>query len=157
MPPGPNEYQGNSYTVLKDVLQRPAEIDSDRVYYRPGTTEKQYLEAFVRPERVASPVGPDTPTVTVRWNRVPPYDTYRIDYADPNVSFHCGWHSDDDHPEYGSVHFQYEHPGLDETAYESATFEATSPPRILWEALDRLFHEIIPSHVAPLYDTDTHS
>jgi hypothetical protein len=36
------------------------------------------------------------------------------------------------------LHFQCGHPGLDEPVYETATVEPTTPPRILWELLDRL-------------------
>jgi hypothetical protein len=51
---------------------------------------KRYLEATVAPERVDDAVGPDLPLVTVRWSRYPPHDEYRVDFADPNVDFHCG-------------------------------------------------------------------
>lgn len=150
MPPSPN-YHGNVYSSLKDVLQRVPQIDSDRVYYRPSSADKRYLEAYVRPDRLDSPIGSENPTITVKWTQHPSPDEFRIDYADPNIQFHCGWHQDDDHPEYGEVHFQYDHPGLDEPAYQAAAVEATTPPRILWEILDQLFVEIIPSVVAPLY------
>lgn len=77
---------------------------------------------------------------------------FRIDYADPNAEFHCGWHHDDDHPGHGDVHFKYEHPGLDAPSYEAAAFDSVTPPRILWEALDELFADVLPTHVGPLYD-----
>lgn len=152
MPPGPHNFRGNIYSLLKDVLERPAQINSDRVYYRPSTANKRYLEAAMNPEHIDQPTGPELPTITVKWKRDPTQDEFRIDYADPNVEFHCGWHRDDDHPEYGDTHFQYTHLGLKEPIYEAALFDATSPPRILWEALEQLFDDVIPSYAAPLYE-----
>lgn len=152
MAPDPDEVRGNVYSVLRDVLRRPDEIDATRVHYRPSTAERRYLEAFVHPDRLDPPAGPETPSITVRWARRPPHDEFRIDYADPNVDVHCGWHRDDDHPEYGPVHFQYDHPGVDGPVYESASFEASSPPRILWEVLDRLFEDVVPTIAGELYE-----
>lgn len=149
---GPGGPHGNVYTVLRDVLGRPGEIDAERVHYRPSAAQKRYLEACVDCDQIDSPVGPDAPRVTVRWGQQPLRDEFRIDYADPSVEFHCRWHRDDDHPEHGDVHFQYEHPGLDAPSYEAATFDSATPPRILWEALDELFADVLPTHVGPLYD-----
>lgn len=91
MPPGPH-YRGNVYSSLKDVLQRVPQIDGSQVYYRPSSADKRYLEAYIHPERVDLPIGPDTPTVTVKWTQQPSPDEFRIDYSDPNIQFHCGWH-----------------------------------------------------------------
>lgn len=148
--PGPR-HGGDVYSVLKDVLERPAEVDA--VAYRPSAATKRFIEATVHPDRLEPPAGPEPPRITVRWQRSPPGEEFRIDYADPNVSFHCGWHRDDDHPDYGPVHFQYVHPGLDAPVYERAAFEYETPARILWEALDRLFGDVVPSIVGPLYDS----
>lgn len=150
MPPGPH-YRGNVYSSLKDVLQRVPQIDGSQVYYRPSSADKRYLEAYIHPERVDLPIGPDTPTVTVKWTQQPSPDEFRIDYSDPNIQFHCGWHQDEDHPEYGALHFQSDHPGLDEPVYRAVSLEATTPPRILWEVLEQLFAEVLPSIAAPLY------
>ena len=60
MPPGPH-YRGNIYSALKDVLQRIPEIDGSRVYYRPSSAHNRYLEAYINPERIDLPAGPDTP------------------------------------------------------------------------------------------------
>jgi hypothetical protein len=148
VPPDPT-FRGDPYRPLKRVLDRHPLTETVR--YRPSVAEKRYLEATVAPERVDDVGGPDPPLVTVRWSRQPPYDEYRVDFADPNVDFHCGWHRDDDHPEYGPLHLQYDHPGLDEPVYEAATVEPTTPPRILWELLDRLFEDVVAELVAPLY------
>lgn len=150
MPPAPGEFAANPYDVLRDVLRRQPPIDSVR--YRPSVAEKQYLEGRVPPERLENAIGPEPAHITVRWQRTPPYDEFRIDFTDPNVDLHCGWHRDEDHPEYGPVHFQWEHRGTDGPRYEAATVEAESPPRILWELLDRLFGTVIPELCRPLYD-----
>jgi hypothetical protein len=152
VPPTPGEFRANPYDVLWDVLQQQPSVD--RVRYRPSVAEKRYLEARVVPERLDCEAGPEAPTVTVRWRRSPPYDEYRVDYTDPDVGFHGGWHRDDDHPEHGPVHFQWEHTGREGPAYEAATVDARTPPRILWELLDRLFERVLPERVAPLYETE---
>jgi hypothetical protein len=149
VPPG-SAFRGDPYRPLKRVLDRHPVTGTVR--YRPSVAAKRYLEATVAPERVNDTVGSDPPLVTVRWSRHPPYDEYRVDFTDPNVDFHCGWHRDDDHPEHGPMHFQYGYPGCDESVYETATVEPTTPPRILWELLDRLFEDVVPELVAPLYN-----
>lgn len=72
---------------------------------------------------------------------------YRIHYADPNTGFNCGWHRDDDHPDLGPVHFQYENPVTGENDHERAHFGKELPTEILWMALDGLFGEQIPDLV----------
>ncbi|GAA0728047.1 hypothetical protein GCM10009060_27020 [Halorubrum trapanicum] len=63
--------------------------------------------------------------------------TYR-----PNSIVNCGWHrDDDDHPELGSVHFQYEGPSPDERGRKPARFAKSMPTEILWSALDELCRE----------------
>lgn len=139
-PPGPQNPA--VYRTLKDVLGRRPELCAVR--YEPDAIQKRYLSAEVDPRRVTPPTGPATPTVEVRWKTTPPHDEFRVDYADPNRGFHCGWHRDGDHPEFGAVHFQYRTSAMDEPAYESAAFEPESPARILWTALDRLFGRALP-------------
>ena len=123
MPPGPH-YRGNVYSALKDILQRVPQIDDSQVYYRPSSADKCYLEAYIHPERVDLPAGPGTPRVTVKWTQQSSPDEFRIDYSDPNIQFYCGWHQDEDHPEYGALHFQYNYPSLDEPVYRAVSFGA---------------------------------
>jgi hypothetical protein len=149
VPPSPT-FRGDPYRPLKRILDRHPL--TEEVRYQPSVAEKRYLEATVASERLDDVVGPESPRVTVRWTRDPPYDEYRVDFSDPNVDFHCGWHSDDDHPEYGPLHFQYDHHGLDQPVYEAVTVEPNTPPRILWELLDRLFEDVVAELVVPLYD-----
>jgi hypothetical protein len=81
----------------------------------------------------------------VEWRFAGDEQQFRIHYADPNTGFNCGWHRDDDHPELGSVHFQYDHPETGETIHERTQFEKSVPTEILWTVLDRLFENRIPS------------
>lgn len=129
------------YRELKDVLERQSELAGVR--YEPDEVQKRYLSAEVDPERIRPPTGPKPPQVEVRWKLVPPHDEYRIDYHDPNLDIHCGWHCDDDHSELGETHFQYRTPETDGPQYEEATITASSPARILWECLRQLFEQDI--------------
>ena len=131
------------YRTLKDVLKRRAETTT--VTYEPDSIQRRYLAAEVGPGRVVPATGPESPTLTVRWETAPPHRRFRIDYADPNTGFHCGWHRDDDHPELGPIHFQLRASGTEEPRREPARFEAEAPARILWAALDRLFGEVLPA------------
>ena len=131
------------YEGLCDVLRRQPEVTS--VAYRPDSIEKRYLRATTAPERPDPPTGPEPPTLDVEWRFGSEGQQYRIHYADPNTGFSCGWHRDDDHPELGAVHFQYETPSTEETTHESAAFESSVPTEVLWRALERLFEERLPS------------
>ena len=131
------------YEGLKDVLQRQPEVTS--VEYQPDSISKTLLRATIDPNRVPVPTGPKSPALDVEWRyyRDKPY--YRIHYHDPNTGFNCGWHRDDDHPDLGPVHFQYEYPETGESDYGSAQFAKTVPTEILWEAIDRLFETRLPA------------
>ena len=137
---------GSVYEGLKDVLQRHPVVKT--VDYKPDSIIKQFLRAEVYPQRIVPPTGPEPPIVDVEWRFVGNEPYYRIHYADPNTGFNCGWHRDDDHPDLGRVHFQYNRPVTGDSDYEPARFEKTIPTEILWTALDRLFEERIPTLTA---------
>lgn len=46
-----------------------------------------------------------------------------------NVEYHCGRHRDDDYPEYGDTHFQYDHPGIEAPVYEATSFVLSARAR----------------------------
>ncbi|MDG5759930.1 hypothetical protein QA600_11325 [Natronococcus sp. A-GB1] len=125
------------YEGLRDVLQRYPVVAT--VAYQPDSIVKKSLRARIDPARVVPPTGPEQPRVDVEWRFGRNEQFYRIHYADPNTGFNCGWHRDEDHPELGPVHFQYEIPGTDQSQHEPASFEKDAPTEILWSALDRLF------------------
>jgi len=134
------------YRTLKDVLERQAEIVSVR--FAPDAIQKRYLVADIDPQRVVPPTGPESPQLEVHWKLTPPHDEFRIDYADPNTGFHCGWHQDDDHAALGSAHFQYRTATMETPQYATATFEAASPPKLLWECCTDLFQRVLPRYTA---------
>jgi len=129
------------YEGLKDVLQRHPVITT--VSYKPDSIVKRYLQAEIDPSRVVPSTGPSSPTLDVEWRFDEDEPYYRIHYADPNTGFNCGWHRDDDHPDLGSVHFQYDRPEVAESEHTSAQFNKAIPTEILWTALDRLFEDRI--------------
>ncbi|PSQ53219.1 hypothetical protein BRD20_03280 [Halobacteriales archaeon SW_8_65_20] len=132
------------YRTLRDVLQRQVEVVS--VWFEPDAIQKRFLAAEVDPHRVVPATGPDPPRVEVHWKLIPPHDEFRIDYADPNTAFHCGWHQDADHDDLGAAHFQYQTISMERPAYESTVFEAESPPKLLWECCEALFEDVIPEY-----------
>ena len=134
------------YEGLRDVLKRHPVTTN--VVYKPDSIVKRYLQAEIDPDRVVPPTGPETPTLDVEWRFRDEESSYRIHYADPNTGFNCGWHRDDDHPELGPLHFQYENPQLGADGHERARFSKTVPTEILWTALERLFEERIPTLAA---------
>lgn len=139
----PGTIDSSVYRGLKDVLQRYPFVTT--VTYEPDSINKRFLRARVDPDSVVPPTGPAVPTLDVEWRFTSDDKYYRIHYADPNSRFNCGWHRDDDHPDLGAVHFQYEKPVVNEGGYEAAHFEKSTPTEILWSALDRLFDERIPT------------
>jgi hypothetical protein len=137
----PSVYEG-----LRDVLRRQPEVTT--VTYQPDSIGKRSLRAEIAPERVDPPTAPESPTLDVEWRFADGDSQYRIHYADPNTGFSCGWHRDEDHPDLGAVHFQYEDPGTGGTTHESARFESSVPTEILWRAVERLFEQRLPSLTA---------
>ncbi|SFG90534.1 hypothetical protein SAMN04488063_3234 [Halopelagius inordinatus] len=136
------------YRTLKDVLERQAEAVS--VWFEPDAIQKRYLAAEIDPQRVVPPTGPESPQLEVHWKLTPPHDEFRIDYADPNQEFHCGWHQDEAHNDLGAAHFQYQTVSMETPHYEEAVFEAESPPKLLWECCNDLFETVIPDYTAEL-------
>lgn len=136
------------YRTLKDVLERQAEIISVR--FEPDAIQKRYLAAEIDPQRITPPTGPESPRLEVHWKLVPPHDEFRIDYADPNVGFHCGWHRNEDHDDLGKAHFQYRTDTMEGPQYEETVFDADAPPKLLWECCSDLFENVIPEYTAEL-------
>lgn len=131
------------YEGLVDILRRHPAVTS--VGYEPDSIVKKFIRARIDPNRVVPATGPEQPMLEVEWRFAGDEQQFRIHYADPNTEFNCGWHCDEDHPELGGVHFQYDHPVTGETTHERAQFEKSVPTEILWTVLDRLFEDRIPS------------
>jgi len=130
------------YRGLRDVLKRQPEVTT--VTYEPDSILKQFLRATIDPDRVTPPTGSERPTIDVEWRFSDDEQWYRIHYADPNTGFNCGFHRDEDHPELGPVHFQYENPRNGESGYEATTFGKTVPTEVCWVALEEIFEIRIP-------------
>jgi len=130
------------YEGLKGLIQRHPVVTT--VAYEPDGIRKRAIRAWIGPRRIVPPTGPEPPTIDVEWRFTGDDHSYRIHYADANTGFNCGWHRDDDHPDLGPVHFQYENPAVEERGRERARFENDVPTEILWSALERLFEDRIP-------------
>ncbi|MFC6799909.1 hypothetical protein ACFQDQ_19045 [Haladaptatus sp. GCM10026878] len=61
-------------------------------------------------------------------------DVQRVQWADDAVSL--GWHKDDDHPDLGTTHFQYEVD--EEPVHEPGHIEVEAPVSFLEICLNRL-------------------
>lgn len=140
--PGGDPNANLYYQLKRDVLDRVPEISG--VHFRPNRAEAKTLEAVFDPDRIAVDTGPEAPLLTISWYRQSPADWFRVDYSDPNSEFHAGWHQDGDHPELGDVHFQYSEDG--ETIHRAITFERETPSMILWEIVDHLLSDVLPTH-----------
>jgi hypothetical protein len=133
----------NLYAQLKrDVLDRVPQIRS--VEYVPDAIEARELRAIFDPNRLDPPTGPTPPTLSVTWYRQDPDDWFRVDYTDPNVGLHAGWHQDADHPDLGPAHFQY---ALDdEEGRRGITFSHDTPSLILWDIVEALLEDVHPRY-----------
>ena len=142
----PGTIDSSVYHGLRDVLNRHPKITT--VVFEPDSISKEFLRATVDPARIEPPAGPESPVLDVEWRFRRETEYYRIHYADPNTGFNCGWHRDEDHPDLGPIHFQYEHPITGEAERTRAVFEKSVPTEILWTALQRLFETKIPAYTA---------
>ncbi|CCQ32664.1 hypothetical protein HTIA_0519 [Halorhabdus tiamatea SARL4B] len=61
---------------------------------------------------------------------------YVFHYSD-DTGFDCGWHREPNPHVDGKLHYQ-ERSSAESYQYESVSFSAETPPRILWTVLDRL-------------------
>ncbi|MFC7044796.1 hypothetical protein ACFQH6_04610 [Halobacteriaceae archaeon GCM10025711] len=74
----------------------------------------------------------------VLWRPREGTDVQRVHWVDDAVSL--GWHKDDDHPGFGTTHFQLE--GDDEAIHEPGNIEVEAPLSFLEICLDRLPEEL---------------
>jgi hypothetical protein len=134
------------YTGLRDVLSRHPKITT--VGFEPDSISKEYIRASIAPDRIEPPTGPEPPLLEVEWRFRRETESYRIHYADPNTGFNYGWHRDEDHRDFGSVHFQCEHRSTRESDRIRAEFTKSVPTEILWTAFHRLFETKIPAYTS---------
>ncbi|MFD1570845.1 hypothetical protein [Halorubrum laminariae] len=142
----PGTIDSTVYAGLRDVLDRHPAVTS--VGYEPDSISKEFVRATVAPARIEPPTGSESPVIEVEWRFRGNTEYYRIHYADPNTGFNCGWHRDTDHPDLGSVHFQYEPRNTEDAGHVRWEFEKSAPTEILWTALERLFETEIPRYTS---------
>ena len=142
----PGTIDASVYTGLRDVLNRHPKVTT--VEFEPDSISKAFIRANVVPVRIDPPTGPDSPVLEVEWRFRRGREYYRIHYADPNTGFNCGWHRDEDHPDLGSIHLQYEHQKRGEADRLRTEFTKSIPTEILWTALRRLFETKLPAYTS---------
>ncbi len=131
------------YEQLKrDVLERVPHIRT--IGYIPDAIEATHLRATFDPDRIDPPTGPEPPELQITWYRGTSRDWFRVNYHDPNTNFHAGWHQDEDHPSLGPAHFQYATD--DEQDRWGVTFAHETPSLILWEIIEELLEEVLPTY-----------
>lgn len=131
------------YEQLKrDVLERIPHIRT--IEYVPDVIEATHLRATFDPDRLDPPTGPEPPELQITWYRGTPRDWFRVNYHDPNTNVHAGWHQDEDHPWLGHAHVQYSTD--DERDRWGVTFAHETPSRILWEIMEELLDELLPTY-----------
>lgn len=130
---------GRGYT-RREGLRRLKE----RLANTPGVSNVRYEPSRLRPRTVIGEVdievflGAEFPrqdaTLEVTWRPRDDTDVQRIHWSDEVVSL--GWHKDDDHPDLGTTHFQYEREC--EQIHEPGKIEVEAPVSFLEICLTRL-------------------
>ena len=116
----------------------------ERIENVPGATNVRYEPSGLRPRTVVADIDIEiylgdafplqTATLEVFWRPREGRDVQRVQWANDIVSL--GWHKDDDHPDFGTTHFQRE--AGDELVHEPGHIEAVAPLSFLEICLDRL-------------------
>lgn len=102
-----------------------------------GRPDDRYRELRATLDPVILGVEADDATLRVTWWPASDDPEYAFHYSDDS-GFDCGWHREPNPHVDGKLHYQ-ERPSAEEPyAYESVSFSADTPPRILWTVLDRL-------------------
>lgn len=126
----------------RDVLERVPHLTA--IEYVPDSVEARQLNATFDPDRLEPPTGPEAPKLGIEWYRRTAHDWFRVDYSDPNTGFHAVWQQDEDHPELGRTHLQYSTNRTDDRW--GVTFEHETPSLILWEIIEELLEDVLPTH-----------
>jgi len=102
----------------------------------------------VRPVRIAARLdtaplldradGPRTATLEAAWRPRPGRDAFRVQYAEADAAWSCGWHQDSTHAALGPCHFQVDHADWPEPYREPASFPDPNPMAVPEACLRRL-------------------
>jgi hypothetical protein len=69
-------------------------------------------------------------------------DEFRIQYAEPEKGWSCGWHQDETHEDLGAIHFQVDHESWNDPYREPATFDDSNPMAIFETCLNELRNRV---------------
>lgn len=116
----------------------------ERLQNVPGTSAVRYEPSSVRPRTVVAEVAieillgrafpREQARIEITWRPREEVDVQRVHWIDDEVSL--GWHKDDDHPGFGTTHFQID--TGDELRHEEGRIEAEAPLAFLERCLERL-------------------
>jgi hypothetical protein len=110
-----------------------------RVTSEPSAARPVRVEARLDTEAFLDrPYGPGTATLEAEWRPRPDRDAFRVQYAEDDAAWSCGWHQDRTHLDLGACHFQVDHVTWDDSYREPATFPDPNPMAVLEVCLDRL-------------------
>lgn len=106
-----------------------------------GSPDDKYRELRATFDSAVLGVEAEDATLRVTWWPAPGEPEYAFHYSDDS-GFDCGWHREPNPHVDGKLHYQ-ERPSADEPSeYESVSFSADPPPRVLWAILDRLTERV---------------
>ena len=125
------------HRILRE-LQRELECHP-AVQYVSGTPDGKFRELHV--ELDPTLFGVEHATLRVAWWPASDDPEFAFHYSD-NTGFDCGWHREPNPHVDGKTHYQERDTPTDDYEYESVSFDAATPTRILWSVLDRLTNRV---------------
>ncbi|WP_436932376.1 hypothetical protein [Halosimplex halobium] len=102
-----------------------------------GTPDRRYRELRATLDTAILGVDANEATLRVTWWPEPDEPEYAFHYSE-DTGFDCGWHREPNPHVEGKLHYQERASPEDSYEYESVSFQADTPPRVLWTVLDRL-------------------
>lgn len=102
-----------------------------------GSPDDRYRELRATLDPAAFDVDADEATLRVTWWPESGEPEYAFHYSD-GTGFDCGWHREPNPHVDGKLHYQERTSPDKPYEYESVSFSADTPPRILWTVLDHL-------------------
>lgn len=102
-----------------------------------GSPDSKYRELRATINPAVLGIEADEATLRVTWWPAPDDPEYAFHYSDDS-GFDCGWHREPNPHVDGKLHYQERPSPGAPYEYESISFAAGTPPRILWTVLDRL-------------------
>lgn len=128
------------FEVHKRFKHRLGRLDSvERVTSEPSSVRPVRVTALLDTETFLNqPAGSTAATLEAEWRPRQERDAFRVQYAEDDAAWSCGWHQDSSHPSLGPCHFQVDHEEWPEPHRERASFHDPNPMAVLEACLDRL-------------------